>query len=265
MSISKRVRQTLMKPAVAAVSLGLACAATPALALQPPALGIGPGHWWIGLGFLRYQRPYVGDSRWSRFVPLLSINTSHFYVHGMKFGWRAWREGNSTFELVARPDALHYNPVANGALTGMSTKLASVMGGAAWVWHFYDHLSLDTQALTDLLRRSDGDIVSVAVAGRWCAGRWFFQPQAGLAWQSANYVNYYFGVTPTEERPGRPAYTGTSTINESASFVVGRNFAGHFAALVGAYATHFGSGITASPIVAHKNTLSLLFGIYYHF
>jgi len=254
-----------MRKAPATAALLALCATAPAFALQPPAVNLGPGHWWFGLGFLRYQRPYVGSSRWSRFVPLASIDTPRFFIHGTKAGWRVWQRGNSTVALVAQPDALHYNAQDNGALAGMTTKLGTVMGGADWVWHFRDHLSLHTQALTDLLRRNKGDIVSVALAGRWRAGPWFFQPRAGLAWQSAGYVDYYFGVTPAESRPGRPAYSGKGTVNESLGMTIGRDFAGHFAALAGVRETRYGSGVTSSPIVAHKNALDLLVGLYYHF
>lgn len=258
---SRRARRPLLL-AAALVLLGTAAAAP---ALQPPAPDVGAGGWWMGLGYLRYQRPYIGNGHWNRIVPLFSIDTPHFYVHGLKFGWRAWQRGANTFELVARPDALRYNPVANGALAGMSTKLATVMGGAAWVWRFDDHLALDTEALTDLLRRNDGEVLSVALTGRWENGAWFLQPRAGIDWDSGNYVDYYFGVTPAEARPGRPAYSGKGTVSESVGFSFGRTFAWHFAALAGVYATHFGSGITASPIVAHANSTSFLLALYYRF
>jgi len=265
MSISESVRRRLAATRAVAAAAVLLGAAAPALALQPPPVDLGTGHVWLGLGFLRYQRPYVGNSRWSRFLPLVNIDTPHFYVHGTTFGWRAWRRGGSTFELVARPDALHYNGADNGALAGMTTKLSTVMGGAAWVWRFHDHLALHTDALTDLLRRNDGDILSVALAGRWRAGKWFFQPRASVEWLSSNYVDYYFGVTPAEARPGRPAYTGTATADETIGLNVGRRFSGHFAAVAGAWETHYGSGVTASPIVAKKDAVSLIVGLYYHF
>lgn len=261
--IMRMPRRTRLPVLLAALAL-LGCTA-PALAAQPPSPELGQGSWWMGLGYLRYQRPYAGSSHWNRFVPLFSIDTRHFYVHGLTFGWRAWRRGANSLELVAHPDALHYNAADNAALAGMTTKLASVMGGPAWVWRFRRHLLLRTQALTDLLGRNHGQILSLALAGHWRAGQWFFRPRAALEWYSSNYVNYYFGVTSAEAQPGRPAYTGPATWSESVGVSVGRTFARHFAALVGAYATHFGSGVTASPIVARTSTTSLLLAIYYRF
>lgn len=265
MSISERGRMRARRRLPVLVAVLALLGTAPALAAQPPAPDVGQGGWWMGLGYLRYERPYVGNSHWNRFVPLFSVDTRHFYVHGLKFGWRAWQRGANTFELVARPNALHYNPADHTALAGMSTKLASVMGGAAWIWRFYPHLALRTQALTDLLGRNDGQILSLAVEGRWPAGRWFFRPRVALDWNSANYVSYYFGVTPAEVQPGRPAYAGTATWSESVGLTVGRLFARHFAVLAGTYATHFGSGVGASPIVAHTNTTSVLLALYYRF
>lgn len=231
----------------------------------PPAYDAGGTDFSIGLGYLRYQRPYIGKDYWNRLIPLFYVNTRHFYVRGLNVGWHAWRHGNQSLDVVARPDAMHYNAAENPALAGMTTKLATVMGGVAWRWHFQRHLTLDTRALGDLLRRNDGVILSIGVNSPWRVGAWFFRPGIGLQWQSSNYVNYYFGVTPAEAQPGRPAYTGKSTINEKLGFSFGRHFGGHFTLTAGAYMTHYGSGVTGSPIVGHTNTLSFLAGLYYHF
>lgn len=251
--------------AIAAAGVFLLGAAPLAQALQPPSLDIGQSGWWLGLGYLRYQRPYIGHGDWNRIVPMLNIDTPHYFVHGTTYGWRPWQNATSSLSLIARPDALGYNAATNGALAGMTTKLPTVMGGVDWTWTFAPHLSLDTQALTDLLRRNDGEILSAALDGRWEAGAWFFAPQLALEWQSTSYVDYYYGVTAAESQPGRPAYSGRSTLNETLGFNVGRTFGRHFAATLGAYETRYGSGITNSPIVARTDTLSLLFALYYRF
>lgn len=261
------LRRRPLRAGILAAAAGamLLLAATPVYALQPPAPDVGQGGWWMGLGYLRYQRPYVGTSRWNRILPFFDIDRPHFFVHGLSAGWRAWHSGNNAVSLVEHPDALHYNAASNDALTGMTTKLATVMGGPAWTWRFVPHLSLETEALADLLRRNDGAILDVALAGRWRAGAWSFQPRLTLEWQSANYVDYYYGVTTAEARPGRPAYSGKSTLNEALGFEVNRTLGSHFAATLGAYETRYGSGITSSPIVARSDALSLLLALYYRF
>lgn len=249
----------------ACLASGILVFATPALAAPPSAYDGGQATWSMGLGYLRYQRPYIGKDYWNRLIPLFNVDTRHFYVHGLDFGWRAWRHGRQSLTLVARPDALHYNASENPALAGMTTKLATVMGGARWGWRFSPHLSVTATALTDILRRNDGVTFGLGINSPWRFGHWFLRPTASLEWQSSNYVNYYFGVTQAEARPGRPAYTGRSTVNEKVGFSFGRPFGGHFSFLAGAYMTHFGSGVTGSPIVGHATTLSYLAGLYYHF
>lgn len=269
MSISERRQgkrrvRSIGLPVVLLAAATLCVLARPAQA-APPAYNAGGADFSIGLGFLRYQRPYIGKDYWNRFIPLFYVNTRHFYVRGLNFGWRAWRHGNQSLDIVARPDPLHYNADDNPALAGMTTKLATVMGGVAWRWRFHRHLMLETMALGDLLRRNDGVLLSVGLNSPWRAGAWFFRPTVGLQWQSSNYVNYYFGVTSAEARAGRPAYTAKSTVNEKLGLSLGRHFGGHFTLTAGAYMTHYGSGVTGSPIVGHTNTLSLLAGLYYHF
>ena len=221
--------------------------------------------WSLGLGYLRYQRPYIGKDYWNRMIPLFNVNERDFYVHGLNFGWHAWRHGTQSLDIIARPDAMHYNASENPALAGMTTKLATVMAGLAWRWRFQRHLSLNTSALGDLLRRNDGTTLEVRLVSPWGTGNWFFRPTVGLEWLSSNYVNYYFGVTRAEARTGRPVYAGRSTLNEKAGISFGRELGGHFAATAGAYWTHYGSGVTGSPIVGHSSTISLLVGLYYHF
>ncbi len=256
--------------AVGLVILGLALAASlftaaPAQAAPAAVDNTTGASWSLGLGYLRYQRPYIGKDYWNRMIPLFNVNTRHFYVHGLNFGWHAWRRGSQSLDVVARPDAMHYNASENPALDGMSTKLATVMGGVEWRWLFHRHLSLDTTALADLLRRNDGVTLAARLVSPWRVGAWFFRPAIGLEWLSSNYVDYYFGVTQAEARFGRPVYSGRSTLNEKAGLTFGREFGGHFAATAGAFLTHYGSGVTESPIVGHATTLSFLVGLYYHF
>lgn len=272
MSISRRFRKharpTILMRRLAvlfAVALASMLALSRAYAV-PASVDTGSGaSWSMGIGYLHYQRPYIGKDYWNRIVPVFNIDQRHFYVHGLDFGWHAWRHGDQSLDIVARPDAMHYNASENPALDGMTTKLATVMAGLAWRWRLHRHLSLTTRALADLLRRNDGTTLAVALTSPWKAGAWFFRPSVGLEWQSSNYVNYYFGVTQAEARAGRPAYTGRSTLNEKAGLNFGRKFGGHFAATAGAYWTHYGSGVSESPIVGHATTLSLMVGLYYHF
>lgn len=250
----------LLAAVIASVSAVSQAHAAPA-SVEPASTA----RWSIGLGYLRYQRPYIGKDYWNRMIPLFNVNERHFYVHGLNFGWHAWRHGNQRLDIVARPDAMHYNASENPALDGMTTKLATVMAGLAWRWDLQRHLSLTTRALADLLRRNDGETLAVSLASPWRTGAWFFRPSVGLEWQSSNYVDYYFGVTQAEAQPGRPVYAGKATLNEKAGLTFGRELGRHVAAMAGAYWTHYGSGITESPIVGHTSTVSLLAGLYFHF
>lgn len=270
MYISEKIRArcrawTIGMLAVSAMVPLLAASLGTALAAPTSGYDGNQPAWSMGLGYLRYQRPYIGNDYWDRMLPLFYVNKRQFYVHGLNFGWHAWRQDSQSLDIVAQPVALHYNASDNSALAGMTTKLATVMAGVQWRWRIHPHLEFRTTALTDILRRNDGVTFSVGIYSPWHAGAWFFRPTASLEWLSSNYVNYYFGVTQTEALPGRPAYTGKSTLDEKIGFSFGRPFGGHFSFMAGAYMTHYGSGVTASPIVGHTTTLSYLAGLYYHF
>lgn len=248
-----------------ALAAGVLLMSSSAWAVQPPTLNLRQPGWWVGLGFLRYERPYIGVSHWDRFIPLFNISIGAFSVRGDTIEWRFWRQGASEFFLVARPDALHYNPAANEVLSGMTSKLPTAMGGVGWRWAMIHHVSLQATLLTDLLRRNDGEIASVDLKGHWRAGTWLVQPLLGISWESGNYVNYYFGVTQAESRINRPTYDGKGTLVEKAGVSIVKQFGRHFALLVGAFGEHFGAGIKNSPIVAHGDILNSVFGLYFRF
>ncbi len=87
----------------------------------------------------------------------------------------------------------------------------------------------------------------------------------GVTWLDKKYVDYYYGVKPTEATTARPEYLGKATTNVEAALRMGYLIDTHQRVFFEVSETHWGSGITKSPIVDKTTTPGLRFGYLYRF
>lgn len=243
---------------------------------SPPITNINlrePG-WSLGLGFLTLGMPYAGAGRWSRFIPLFNVDEpSGFYIHGLTVGWTLWhptREGFSA-GLVVEPETLHYNADFSPRFRGLRARLASAMGGADVTYRAPGWGSRIT-LLTDLLARNEGQKARWSVFTRW-SGRvgddpvfqYFVEPRAGIEWQSARFIDYYFGIPTDEAAPGRPVYAPSSSLDELVGLTAGLTLGAHFTLMDALSYEWYGAAIRESPLVSHSSGLSDVVGLYFRF
>ncbi|EQD54284.1 MltA-interacting MipA family protein [mine drainage metagenome] len=139
-----------------------------------------------------------------------------------------------------------------------------MMGGIDAVYR-RGFLGVRATALTDLLARSHGQKLRAMLFAHIHTHGWFFDPRAGIEWESANLISYYFGIPEYEASPLRPSYAPGSTINTLLELLVGKNLGDHFTALGGLEEEFYGSGIRASPLVNRSSSLSYVVGLYFRF
>ncbi len=251
--------------AIGALALGLNFWFVPAQAAPPITnINLNQAGWSLGFGFLGAGFPYQGASSWNRFIPLFNYSTPGFYIHGLSIGWHLDESGPLHVDVVAEPETLHYNAGFSPRFHGLSTRLASAMGGLALVYR-RGFLGIRASALTDLLSRSDGQKIRAMLFAHMVSAGWFFDPRAGVEWESASFVDYYFGIPGYEASPLHPAYAPGSTLNTLLEFLVGRQLGSHFTAMGGLEEEFYGAGIRASPLVNRSSSLSYVVGLYFRF
>jgi outer membrane scaffolding protein for murein synthesis (MipA/OmpV family) len=119
-------------------------------------------------------------------------------------------------------------------------------------------------------RRTDGAMLTGAV--KWSAkpvgislqtyaypirlGTGRLTPGIGATWESGNLVDYYYGVTPAEALPTRPAYSPGSVVNPSARLDYTRPLSAKWTLGAGVAYTHFGAAIRHSPLVNESGSRS---------
>jgi outer membrane protein len=90
-------------------------------------------------------------------------------------------------------------------------------------------------------------------------------PLAGLALQSENLVNYYYGVRSDEVRPGRPAYRPDSAVNVILGINANYRLDRDWTMLAGINYYLLDDEIRDSPIVSRDYTISFIGGAMYKF
>ena len=177
--------------------------------------------WSLGLGVISSPRPYVGADNKITPIPLVGLTTKKFYVNGIRAGYHFVDNEKFTFDGRVNLVFAGLDPDDSPALEGMLKRDPTVEGGLVFIWKPGPY-RLSTAAYTDLLGRSDGQQVELDFSRTWVLGgfRWALTPTIGAVWQSTNYIDYYYGVTPEEARPGRPVFEGHSAVNFQSSLLV---------------------------------------------
>lgn len=194
--------------AVALLSGVVAQAAEGPAAAQPP----GPDRlrWSLGLAVISSPEPYVGADDELLVVPALNLSYKRFAFRGIFASYRLLERDGFTVEATLRPRFQGYEVDDSPALAGLRDRSKSADLGLTVGWEG-ERIGVQLTPLTDFLGRSGGQELGLELYLPLEFGRLRLQPRAGGVWQSADLVDYYYGVRPAEARPGRPAYAAGST------------------------------------------------------
>ncbi len=154
------------------------------------------------------------------------------------------------FSLVGHIDTRGYDPDDNDALLGLDDRDWTVSAGVGGAWRG-DGVFVEAWGVTDTLGRSNGQryAVSVGFPRKLFDDRLELVPHVDLFWDSADMVDYYYGVRPDETAPGRPAFRGDGAATLRLVTRANYRFSRCWALTGRLTADVLGQGITDSPIV----------------
>jgi outer membrane protein len=177
---------------------------------------------------------------------------------------KTFKMGYGYFELAGRVNVDGFT-TSNPALRGLNDRKNSIpLGvgtfqetpiGAFAVNAFYD------------VNKSHGTLLEAIYAGEIKAGSVNFYPQVGAEYRSANYVNYYYGITATESAASGiyKAYQGRAATNPLVALQIEIPLSESWALnLYGRY-KWLGGGIKNSPIVDRKAAANYFVALAYRF
>lgn len=220
--------------------------------------------WSLGIGAFSSPRPYVGAENSQIVAPLVEVTYKKLYVQGIQAGYRFFDTGKYSLDARAGIVFNGLDPDDSDFLEGMKKRRSTIEGGFVFDWK-PGKFRLSNAFYTDLLGRSYGQQASSDFSRTWSFNRyqWGFTPSIGVVWQSSNFIDYYYGVTPEEARPGRPPFQGHSVINFRSS-LLGYFFISMRLRLVGLIRIQrLDNEILDSPIVDQQRGIFGLVGITY--
>lgn len=219
-------------------------------------------HWGLGVGVNVEALPYKRDGSKVSPVPMLNFDNKWVRLGGtgvdLKIGqWSgvsvALRGQFALFDGYKGSDA----PILNG----MQDRHGAFWYGPALTWDSaFGKLSGDY-----LLGGNKGERAKIGYGKSFALGSFSIEPHVGLEWLSDKYVDYYYGVRPSEARAGRPAYSGQSTWNVSVGSRVDYKLTPHQKIILDVGVSHLGSGITDSPLVGKRFVPEATIGYLYQF
>ena len=200
-----------------------------------------------------YLYPYV-----TKYTPM-EFDESVLMMRAGGYGVR-WL-GDSGWEAgaLARPQTLGFGANSSASLDGLDDRGWTVEVGPTLGWRSRS-IRVDWTVYGDLLGHHGGTNQLLRLSRPFLFLKSYVVPELGLNHYSSDYVDYYFGVPPTNVGAASP-YVGTSASGPSLAVQWGVRVAPHWLVTGKIAVESLGSGITESPIVAadERRSVSLRF------
>jgi len=219
--------------------------------------------WILGAGLAVSDPGYVGRTRQVTPLPLIFYHYGRFFFAGISGGYLLSNADHYRLALVVQPTLNRLSSSDSPELAGIQSREWSLAGGAN-LETFGDWGRFNLGVFHDLLDRNNGTGINAGYQYSFHAGSWSFTPGAGVRWEDSNLTNYYYGVSPAEARPGRPAYSPGSVANPYVSFGVSTSISEHWQFRGNIQYQRFGGAIHDSPIVDRSGSPTIFIGFIYN-
>ncbi len=124
---------------------------------------------------------------------------------------------------------------------------------------------LQLAAFHDVSGTHEGFEVQADYSYGWRSQRWYIEPSIGASYKSADFNNYYWGVTPEEAGVVVLPYEAGSGTNLRARFMVGYQLTRHWSLSLVAEYERLNDEAAASPIVEDRDVLGYFAGAAFRF
>jgi MipA family protein len=218
--------------------------------------------WIFGGGLAVVDPGYVGYKRQVTPIPLVFYHNGRFFFAGFSAGYMLAHARHYRFSVDIKPRINRLSASDSPELAGIQTRKWSLDGGANLdVFGAWGHLI--TGISHDLLNRNNGTELDIGYRYPIRFGGWSLTPSLGARWESASLTNYYYGVSPAEVVPGRPAYTPGAAINPYAGLGLSTRLSDHWQFHGSIQYTRFAGAIQDSPIVDRSGSPIFFIGFVY--
>lgn len=228
-------------------------------------------NWGLGVGSAWGQSPYQGVGSNPNTVPALISYRSRFaYIRGLEAGVNVWGQGGAwggiEASLLVSGRLAGYRSSDSGFLEGMERRGWSLDAGVGLAGRIDAH-QFSLQAVHDVLDKHQG--YELRGSYRYAlplTEQLQISPGIALYWQSADLVNYYYGVKETEARGDeRPPYEAGSGWKPSLSLSLDYAFSPQLSLMTAGRVRKLPDSAASSPLVDRDLVAGVFTALIYRF
>jgi outer membrane protein len=217
-----------------------------------------------GIGGGASLEPYRGVDTKARVLPLLIYENQWVSVALPSVALKLGSTGPVKYRLIGRFGFDGYKAKDSDYLRGMDRRKESLWVGGAAIWDTgMGELSLEVTG--DAMGNSKGRMVAVEYEKRFDFGDLAVTPRLGVRNVDRKYVDYYFGVKPTEAITGRPVYLGRSTTQAEGGMRFTYATSRNEMLFLDVSGRLLGKAVEDSPLVERRYQASMFAGWLYRF
>jgi len=201
-------------------------------------------------------------------IPLVSWDDERFCVKGFGAGLYLWKSGASKLSagLEYLPTQFRPQDSDNAAMRQLDKRYSSMLAFALWECSCEEWGSLRIKTAADVLDNSGGFLVDVSYSKAVAFGPVVLTPALGVCWTSADYNDYYYGVSTSEsKRSGLDPYEAEGGFSPFASLRLDVALSPHWGLYAMASAMLLSEEIRESSMVNDDVKLGIGGGISYKF
>ena len=222
----------------------------------------------IGAGPFIQTQAYKGADNIFIPSPVIFFDNSLFYIRWSRAGVYFLGDKSEKFSwgvsLTAQPRTYGYEASDSTYLQGMDKRDNTLKGGLAFSAQ-YDDAYIEVMALTDIFHRNYSFIFKTEIGDKYTLGKLIFYPSIIISYQSADFINYYYGVKNSESTAWRAEYKADAGIQLGAQTYIKYPFNDNWAVLLNARVDKIPTEASNSPIVDKDYIYSGLLSLIYTF
>ncbi len=169
----------------------------------------------LSAGIFSVQSEYRGSDARVLPMPVIQYEGDRFFIQNTEAGFRLWNDGTQKLSVGATllPQYFRSGKSDDAAMKQLDNRNVIVMGTLSYELNTTTFGSLRLSASGDITGTSDGFLAGVSYAYPVRTGRLTIVPSGGLLFASANFNDYYYGVSRGESlHSGLAAYSPDSSL-----------------------------------------------------
>lgn len=202
-------------------------------------------------------------------VPLFLYDNNRVYFEGHEAGVYPYKDDKHWLRAGVSYDGQHFTPKDANTAELQKLDKRKISANALVSYMYISPIGgLEVKAMTDVLDRSGGQMVSLAHRGRFILAdeKLTIYPKVGVTWHSKDYNQYYYGVLTNESaHSGVAAYDAKDSFSPFVSVSAKYRFLGNFGIFANGRVDWLSSTQKNSPMTDNSSKSSINIGVTYSF